>query len=145
LNFTGIDSVKLELYSEYPTQIISRMPEVTGVGTAYIDNFYLHTVLYAYSGTDLSINGKVSFDVGFCDTFTQISAFNTDANLKKAVLTSNKVWNEWNDVPWATILTSPEHLVFIGIVIMCSLTLLLVQRYKRKEPWQLTNKAIRKK
>jgi hypothetical protein len=114
----GIGSLKFKINIQQPLEVFIRAPSVFANGTSLLGSFYLDKVLYDYGGNNVVIHGPLSFNVGYSDTFTLLSDFKMEENSQMQVLNSNRLWDEWNDVPWVNILTSAGHLLLIISVVI---------------------------
>lgn len=113
---TNSESLSFKVQNSQSLHITLKTPSIHSIGSAKFRLLYIDGKLNGYGGTDTLINGELSFDVGYSDTFTLFSNLSFTGDMFS--LTDEKIWNEWTDVPWINVLFAPDNLLLVAVVLL---------------------------
>jgi hypothetical protein len=99
-------------------EIYMNNPQIEVNGSAFFEKAFISWPYNIYNpGFPMNASGNIHYKVNAMDnSFSLISAFNIRGTYK--IITQSQIrWNEW-DIPWSTVITSPYHILLIGVIIV---------------------------
>jgi len=109
--------------NDYDIKAIVKAPLIQATGTVLFDKAYFkQDNFYTNIAWDVEtkVIGSMNFTVAYTDQVIRIE----NLTVYKGVILSEEhpyqrnTWNDWSDVPWASVLTSPHNIILLVVIIL---------------------------